>query len=69
MVRMIQRKKKTLYDNKDYFKWFENNKDKIKIISIKTLENKIKIEYEIIKNKDIIGSQKDVKSIDKTIGN
>lgn len=53
MVRMIQRKKKTLFDNKDYFKWFEVNKDKIKIISIKTLEDKIKIEYEVIKNKDV----------------
>lgn len=53
MVRMIQRKKKTLFDNKDYFKWFEVNKDKIKIISIKILEDKIKIEYEVIKNKDV----------------
>lgn len=49
---MIRKKKKTLHDNKDYFKWFEDNKDKIKITLIKTLENKIKIEYEVIENKD-----------------
>jgi len=49
---MILKKKKIFRDNKDYFKWFEDNKDKIKITLIKTLENKIKIEYEVVKNKD-----------------
>ena len=45
---MIKRKvkRKTLKDNESYFEFYNKMKDVINIISVKVLEDKIKIEYE-----------------------
>lgn len=39
-------KRKIFKDNDSYFEFYNKMKDVIKIISIKVLEDKIKIEYE-----------------------
>ena len=39
-------KRKTLKDNESYFEFYNKMKDVINIISVKVLEDKIKIEYE-----------------------
>lgn len=45
---MIKRKvkRKTFKDNESYFEFYNKMKDVINIISVKLLEDKIKIEYE-----------------------
>lgn len=45
---MIKRKfkRKTFKDNESYFGFYSKMKDVINIISVKVLEDKIKIEYE-----------------------
>ena len=48
---MVQRKKnktkkKVFKDNEQYFEFYRKMKDSMEIISIKTLRNSIKIEYE-----------------------
>ena len=37
---------KTFKDNNSYFKWYNKNKDDIKIVSLKIVNKKIKLEYE-----------------------
>ena len=39
-------KRKTFNDNVSYFEFYNKTKDAINIISVKVLEDKIKIEYE-----------------------
>lgn len=39
-------KRKTFKDNESYFEFYNKMKDVINIISVKLLEDKIKIEYE-----------------------
>ena len=53
VVRMIKRKikRKTFKDNDSYFEFYNKMKDVINIISVKLLEDKIKIEYE---NKEVL---------------
>lgn len=45
-----KKRKKTFKNNPEYFKWYNDNKDKINIILIEPLKTKIKIEYE---NKEV----------------
>lgn len=37
---------KTFKDNDSYFKWYNKNKDDIKIVSLKIVKDKIRLEYE-----------------------
>ena len=57
MNEMIRNKKrkKTFIKNDDYFKWHEENKDKVNIISVDTARTKIKLEYE---NKEVESEQR-----------
>lgn len=41
--------KKTFNENSEYFKWIEENKEKVSIISVNPTGNKIKVEYEEVK--------------------
>ena len=43
-----KKRKKTFTKNDDYFKWYEENKDKVNITSFKIIkgQEKIKLEYE-----------------------
>lgn len=45
---MIRNKtrKKTFTENDDYFKWYEENKEKVNIMSVDTTKYKTKVEYE-----------------------
>ena len=43
-------KRKTFNDNESYFEFYNKTKNVINIISVKVLEDKIKIEYE---NKEV----------------
>ena len=45
-----KKRKKTFTENDDYFKWYNDNKDKINIISVDTTKDKTKVEYE---NKEV----------------
>lgn len=41
-----KKRKKIFTKNDDYFKWHEENKDKVNIISVDTTRTKTKVEYE-----------------------
>ena len=41
-----KKRKKTFKCNPDYFKWYNDNKDKVNIISVDTTRTKTKVEYE-----------------------
>jgi hypothetical protein len=45
---MFKNKKrhKTFKTNEEYFSWFNQNKEKIKIVEFKITEDKIKLSYE-----------------------
>lgn len=47
-----KKRKKTFTSNQDYFKWYNDNKDKVNITSFKIIkgQEKIKLEYE---NKEV----------------
>lgn len=48
MVIKNKKRKKTFTSNQDYFKWYNDNKDKINITYFKIIkgQEKIKLEYE-----------------------
>jgi len=41
-----KKRKKTFTSNQDYFKWYEENRNKVNIISVDTTRTKTKVEYE-----------------------
>lgn len=44
---MLKKKRKKMFtSNPEYFKWYNENKDKINIISVDTTRTKTKVEYE-----------------------
>lgn len=44
-------KRKTFKDNESYFKFYNSMRDKIRILSLKTTKDKIKITYEMLVEK------------------
>lgn len=41
-------RRKTFKDNESYFKFYNSMRDKIRILTLKTINNKIKITYEML---------------------
>lgn len=41
-----KKRRKIFKTNKEYFEWFNNNKEKIEIVEFKITDDKIKLSYE-----------------------
>lgn len=41
-----KKRKKTFKNNPDYFEWYNENKEQIKIVDFKIMRDKIKLSYE-----------------------